>query len=64
MVKAEKARRIEDMIITQAGRGAIGGVLEEDQLIEMLESLSEMETQGRAGKVSIQRKRMDDDDDW
>uniref|UniRef100_A0A6T8NCK2 Uncharacterized protein n=1 Tax=Hemiselmis andersenii TaxID=464988 RepID=A0A6T8NCK2_HEMAN len=65
MVKAEKARRIEDMIITQAGRGAIDGVLEEEQLIQMLESISEAENKGRGtGKITIQRKRMDDDDDW
>ena len=65
MVKADKARRIEDMIITQAGRGVIDGVLEEEQLIQMLESISEAENKGKGtGKITIQRKRMDDDDDW
>jgi programmed cell death protein 5 len=64
MVKKEKARRIEDMLITQAQRGAIGGAIDEDQLIQMLESISEMEGKSKVAKVTIQRRRMDDDDDW
>jgi programmed cell death protein 5 len=64
MVKKDKARRIEDMLITQAHRGAIAGAIEEDQLIQMLESINEMEGKSKVGKVTIQRRRMDDDDDW
>lgn len=63
MVKKDKARRIEDMLITQAQRGAIQGALDEEQLIQMLESISEMEGKSK-GKVTMQRRRMDDDDDW
>ena len=64
MVKKEKARHIEDMLITQAGRGAIQGVVEEEDLIAMLEQISEAEKKRGVGKVTIQRRRFDDDDDW
>lgn len=61
MVKKDKARRIEDMLIQQARNGALGGPVEEDQLIQMLESISEIEGKSKVGKVTMQRRRMDDD---
>ena len=41
MVKKDKARKVEDMLIMNAQRGAIGGQIDEAQLIEMLESINE-----------------------
>jgi programmed cell death protein 5 len=59
MVKADKARKIEDMLIMRAQRGQLGGVVDEDTLIQMLESINEqMESKS---KVSFNRRRADDD---
>ena len=63
MVKSDKARKIEDMLIMQAQRGTIGGQVTDQQLVEMLEGISEQSR--AASKVTIQRRRaFDDDDDW
>lgn len=39
MVKAEKARRVEDMLIHAATSGKLGGKVTEDQFIQMLEQV-------------------------
>mmetsp|Transcript_23270 Transcript_23270/g.52256 ORF Transcript_23270/g.52256 Transcript_23270/m.52256 type:complete len:151 (-) Transcript_23270:49-501(-) len=59
MVKKEKARKVEDMLIMNAQRGAIGGQIDEAQLIEMLESINEQTE--KETKVTFQRRRIDDD---
>jgi programmed cell death protein 5 len=41
VVKPDKARKIEDMLIMNAQRGAFGGQISEEQLIQMLESITE-----------------------
>ena len=47
----------------QAQRGTIGGQVTDQQLVEMLEGISEQSR--AASKVTIQRRRaFDDDDDW
>lgn len=60
MVKPEKARGVEDMIIAAARRGAITEKVTEERLIQMLESVNER-TQQKT-KVTIQRRRGLDDD--
>jgi len=59
MVKEAKGRQIEDMLINRAQRGQLGGVVDEDTLIQMLESINEQ--QQEKSKVSFTRRRMDDD---
>merc|ERR1711939_803105 len=59
MVKKDKARKIEDMLIMRAQRGQLGSVVDEDALIQMLESINE-QTETKS-KVSFTRRRMDDD---
>ena len=59
MVKKDKARKIEDMLIMRAQRGQLGGVVDEDTLIEMLESINQ-QVEAKS-KVSFTRRRMDDD---
>eukprot|EP00899_Mesostigma_viride_P002289 jgi/Mesvir1/12060/Mv00346-RA.1 len=62
LVKPDKARGIEDMIIRAAQAGRIGERISEDRLIGMLEQLNE--TQGRGPKVTmVRRKSAFDDDD-
>lgn len=62
LVKPEKARAIEDMIINAARRGAIGEKVTEERLIDLLEQVNERTTSKT--KVTIQRRRAFDDDDF
>eukprot|EP01024_Parvocaulis_polyphysoides_P051009 TRINITY_DN49929_c0_g2_i6.p2 TRINITY_DN49929_c0_g2~~TRINITY_DN49929_c0_g2_i6.p2 ORF type:complete len:126 (-),score=17.52 TRINITY_DN49929_c0_g2_i6:393-770(-) len=64
LVKPEKARRIEDMIINMAKMGRLADKISEQSLIQMLEQVNE-KTES-AMKVTIQRRRQieDDEDDW
>mmetsp|Transcript_12208 Transcript_12208/g.24547 ORF Transcript_12208/g.24547 Transcript_12208/m.24547 type:complete len:122 (-) Transcript_12208:821-1186(-) len=66
LVKPEKSRAIEDMIIGAARRGALSEKVSESRLIELLEQVNEQSGQ-RKTTVTIQRRRMafdsDDDDD-
>ena len=41
VVKPDRARKIEDMLIMNAQRGAFSGQISEEQLIQMLESITE-----------------------
>ena len=62
LVKPEKARAIEDMIINAARRGALGEKVSEDRLIDLLEQVNE-KTAAKT-KVTIQRRRGAFDDDF
>ena len=62
LVKPEKARAIEDMIINAARRGALGEKVSEERLIDLLEQVNE-KTAAKT-KVTIQRRRAFDDDDF
>ena len=59
LVKPEKARGVEDIIIHAAKRGQIQEKVSEDRLIELLEQVNER-TQQKA-KVTFQRRAFDDD---
>lgn len=60
LVKPDKARAVEDMLITAAKRGQIGEKVSEDRLIDLLEQVNER-MQAKT-KVTIQRRRAFDDD--
>lgn len=61
MVKPDKARRVEDIIINAAKRGSLSGKVTEEALIGLLEQINE-QTASKT-KVTIQRRRMFDDED-
>ncbi|KAF8065805.1 Pdcd5 [Scenedesmus sp. PABB004] len=62
LVKPDKARNVESMILNAAKRGALQSKVSEEQLKGMLEQLSERES--AASKITIQRRRpvFQDDD--
>ena len=70
LVKKEKARAVEDALISAATNGKLQGKVTEVQLIQMLEQFSGSDSssgssQGGKNRVVIQRKKnnFDDDDD-
>jgi programmed cell death protein 5 len=62
LVKPDKARNVENMILAAAQRGAITEKVSEERLRSMLEQLSERDS--KASKITIQRRRpaFDEDD--
>ena len=54
LVKPEKARGVEQLVLTMASRGQLTEKVSEDRLIQLLESISNRETE-----VTITRKRPD-----
>ncbi|KFM24666.1 Programmed cell death protein 5, partial [Auxenochlorella protothecoides] len=60
LVKPDKARSIEDLILNAARRGQIQQKVSEDRLIELLEQVNEQTQQKTT--VTIQRRRAFDDD--
>lgn len=61
LVKPDKARNVENMILAAAQRGALQSKVTEDQLVGMLEQISEREA--KATKITIQRRRPTFEDD-
>ena len=63
IVRKEKARAVEDMLLQAATSGRLGGKVTEEQLIQMLEQVSS-QVEKKATKVVIQRRRyLDEDED-
>lgn len=62
LVKPDKARAVEDIIINAAKRGSLNGKVSEEALIGLLEQVNE-QTVSKT-KVTIQRRRMFDEDDF
>lgn len=60
LVKSEKARGVEDILLNAAKRGQLGQKVTEDRLIELLEQVNEQTSQRT--KVTIQRRQRADDD--
>eukprot|EP00210_Caulerpa_lentillifera_P000105 g100.t2 len=60
LVKAEKARRIEDMILAQATSGRLAGKISEEMLIGILEEVKERS--GSSAKVTFSRRNILDED--
>lgn len=68
LLKPEKQRMLEDIIITNVQRGLIKQKIDENTLIAMLEKIPGMTTAGNTGNtssssVSFKRRAFDDDDD-
>eukprot|EP00877_Chromochloris_zofingiensis_P002615 jgi/Chrzof1/12354/Cz06g31180.t1 len=61
LVKPDKARNIENMILNAAKRGAISEKVSEERLVGMLEQISEQDKQKT--KITIQRRRPTWEDD-
>ncbi len=63
LVKPDKARRVEEIILNAARRGQLPEKVSEQRLVELLEQIQEKEGGGKT-KVTIQRRRpaFDDDD--
>jgi len=59
MVKPEKAKAVEDMILRAGQSGQLAAKVDEKQLISFLEKLSEKKTET---KITIQRRKYDEDD--
>ena len=62
MVKPEKAKRIEDIIIQNAQQGRITTRLDESAIINYIEQLNNVEDKNNA-KISFKRKVCNDSDD-
>jgi programmed cell death protein 5 len=60
LVKPDKARAVEDMIIRAGQSGSLTQKVDEAKLIQLLEQLSE---QKKETKITIQRRRYNDDDE-
>lgn len=65
LVKPEKARAVENMILGAAQRGALGNEkVSDERLLTMLESINERSGDTRSGpKISWDRRRAFDDDE-
>ncbi|GBC05905.1 hypothetical protein RclHR1_00650024 [Rhizophagus clarus] len=61
MVKAEKARAVEDLLIRMAQTGQLRGKVNESQLIEILEQINQQ--QKPETKIVYNRRKFDDDED-
>ncbi|KAG2482737.1 hypothetical protein HYH03_018332 [Edaphochlamys debaryana] len=64
IVKPDKARGVENMILAAAQRGALQAKVTEERLKELLEQINEREGASKP-KITIQRRRpnlFDDDD--
>lgn len=63
LVKPEKARAVEEMIIMAGRRGQLGEKVTDERLLTMLEQLADKEETSKP-KITIQRRRhaFDDDD--
>ncbi|KAJ1952639.1 hypothetical protein IWQ62_006177 [Dispira parvispora] len=62
MVKADKARSIEDMLIRMARMGQLRGKVNDTQLVDLLEQVNE-KTKRNEPKIVFNRRRDEDDDD-
>eukprot|EP00696_Hemimastix_kukwesjijk_P018833 gnl/Hemi2/7866_TR2716_c0_g1_i2.p1 gnl/Hemi2/7866_TR2716_c0_g1~~gnl/Hemi2/7866_TR2716_c0_g1_i2.p1 ORF type:complete len:129 (-),score=50.55 gnl/Hemi2/7866_TR2716_c0_g1_i2:262-648(-) len=60
LVKPDKARQVENMILQMATSGRLGGRVTEEQLIKLLEQISEADK--KKNRVIVQRRRYDEDD--
>ncbi|KAF6203104.1 hypothetical protein GE061_003519 [Apolygus lucorum] len=61
--KPEKGKMIENMLVSMAQRGQIMGKMDEDELIGILEKISEQTHKETKVKFDRRRAAMDSDDD-
>ncbi|KAI9306762.1 PDCD5-related protein [Cunninghamella echinulata] len=63
MVKAEKARAVEDLLIRMAQTNQLRNKVTESQLIDLLEQINQQEPSASQTRVVFERRRFDDDSD-
>ena len=62
LVKKDKARTLEDMLISAAQQGKLGGKVTKDQFVQMLEGVSD-QMEKKTKVVMRRRKGFDESDD-
>eukprot|EP00316_Scyphosphaera_apsteinii_P025810 CAMPEP_0119335176 /NCGR_PEP_ID=MMETSP1333-20130426/88917_1 /TAXON_ID=418940 /ORGANISM="Scyphosphaera apsteinii, Strain RCC1455" /LENGTH=134 /DNA_ID=CAMNT_0007345657 /DNA_START=20 /DNA_END=424 /DNA_ORIENTATION=- len=62
LVKPEKAKKLEEMVIQMARSGRLQKQLSDAQLKHMLEQISGGEDETKRNQIQFDRKRYDDDD--
>ena len=62
LVKADKARKLEDMMIGMAQQGQVKQQINDAQLKQMLESITDS-GEGKGPKIQFDRRRFGDDSD-
>ena len=63
IVKPEKAKRLEDMIIQMANKGQLQSQVNDAMLKQMLEQISEGDAAAPSNTVKFDRRRFGDDSD-
>ncbi|CAO3615981.1 unnamed protein product [Cunninghamella blakesleeana] len=63
MVKAEKARAVEDLLIRMAQTNQLRNKVTEAQLIDLLEKINQQEPSASQTRVVFNRRKFDDDSD-
>ncbi|CAO3678134.1 unnamed protein product [Umbelopsis vinacea] len=63
MVKADKARAVEDLLIRMAQSGQLRSKVSEKQLIELLGQINQQDAGASQTKIVYNRRRFDDDSD-
>ncbi|KAJ3056675.1 hypothetical protein HK102_011162, partial [Quaeritorhiza haematococci] len=64
IVKPDKARAVEDMLIRMAQTGQVREKIGERQLVDMLEQISQTTKTETTIKFNRRRSDSDDEDDW
>nr|8I25_A Chain A, Programmed cell death 5 protein [Toxoplasma gondii GT1]8I26_A Chain A, Programmed cell death 5 protein [Toxoplasma gondii GT1] len=64
LVKADKAREVEALILQNAQRGRLADKVDEATLIELLQQTSAASAAKNTPKVTMRRRFSDDDDDF
>jgi len=62
VVKPEKARQVEEIILRNAQMGRLGGHVDEDKLKQLLEQIRDKESENRT-KITFRRRTYFDDED-
>ena len=63
LVKPEKVRQVEDLLIVMAQQRRISGPVPDNQIVQMLESLSEKTTEIKIAHRGKDDDKWDDDED-
>jgi DNA-binding TFAR19-related protein (PDSD5 family) len=64
LVKAEKAKQVEDAILARAQRGQLGEKVSEEMVIQMLQAGGRDSERAAGSTVVFKRRDLDDDDEW
>ncbi|KAI9281901.1 PDCD5-related protein [Sporodiniella umbellata] len=63
MVKADKARAVEDLLIRMAQSNQLRGKITETQLIDLLGQINQQETSSTQTRIVYNRRQYDDSDE-